>query len=123
MNGTNGTARVPYTDRNIFQFRRELILDVRISKRFRIADRVDAELLAESFNIANHLNQTGVGSTSAYGIANGTVATATAGATSNSLTNNAPNFGVFNPSTFHGNANNNFIYTPRQVQLGARLQF
>ncbi len=123
VNGTAGTARVPYTDRNIFQFRRELILDVRVSKRFRIADRVDAELLAESFNIANHLNQTAVGSTNAYGIANGTLATATVAGTPNTFTNNAANFGVFNPSQFLGNANNNFIYTPRQVQLGARVQF
>ncbi len=122
VNGTNGTARVPYTDRNIFAFRRELILDVRVSKRFRIANRVDAELLAESFNIANHLNQTGVGSMNAYGIQNGTVANGVV-TSGNTFTNNAANFGVFNPSTFLGNANNNFIYTPRQVQLGARLQF
>ena len=117
VNGTNGTARVPGTDRNIFQFRRELILDARVSKRFRVGDRVDMELLAESFNIANHLNQTGVGSMNAYGVSNGTATTP------NVLTNNAANFGVFNPSTFLGNANNNFIYTPRQVQLGARVQF
>jgi hypothetical protein len=32
-------------------------------------------------------------------------------------------FGVFSPQTFSGNANNNFIYSPRQVQLGARVQF
>ena len=117
VNGTNGTARVPGTDRNIFNFRRELILDARISKRFRLFDRADVELLAESFNLANHLNQTGVGSMNAYGVSNGTATTP------NVLTNNAANFGVFNPSTFLGNANNNFIYTPRQVQLGARVQF
>ena len=117
VNGTGGTARVPGTDRNIFQFRRELILDLRVSKRFKIGDRVEAELLGESFNLANHLNQTGVGSMNAYGVSNGTATTP------NVLTNNAANFGVFNPSTFLGNANNNFIYTPRQVQLGARLQF
>ncbi len=117
VNGTGGTARVPGTDRNIFQFRRELILDARISKRFRVFDRADVELLAESFNIANHLNQTGVSSMNAYGVSNGTATTP------NVLTNNAANFGVFNPSQFLGNANNNFIYTPRQVQLGARVQF
>ncbi len=117
VNGSGGTARVPGTDRNIYQFRRELILDARISKRFRIMDRVDAELLAESFNIANHLNQTGVASMNAYGVANGSAGT------TNILTNNAANFGVFNPSSFLGNANSNFIYTPRQVQLGARVQF
>ena len=117
VNGTGGTARVPGTDRNVFQFRREMILDVRVSKRFRIMDKMDAELLAESFNVANHLNQTGVGSMNAYGVANGTATTP------NVLTNNAANFGVFSPATFLGNANNNFIYTPRQVQLGARVQF
>lgn len=117
VNGSGGTARVPGTDRNIFQFRRELILDARISKRFRIRNRVDAELLAESFNIANHLNQTGVASMNAYGVANGSAGT------TNIFTNNAVNFGVFNPSAFLGNANSNFIYTPRQVQLGARVQF
>ena len=117
VNGTGGTGRVPGTDRNIFQFQRELILDARISKRFRIADRADVELLAESFNIANHLNQTGVSSTNAYGVSNGTAATP------NVLTNNAANFGVYDPTRFLGSANNNFIYTPRQVQLGARVQF
>ena len=117
VNGSGGTARVPGTDRNIFQFRREMILDARISKRFRIMDRMDAELLAESFNIANHLNQTGVASMNAYGVSNGTAATP------NVFTNNAANFGVLDPTRFLGNANSNFIYTPRQVQLGARVQF
>ena len=122
LNGTAGTVRVPGTDRNIFQFRRELILDVRVSKRFRIANRVDAELLAESFNIANHLNQTGVSSMNAYNVSNGAVSSAGV-ITGNSLGNNAGSFGVFDPTRFLGNANNNFIYTPRQVQLGARVQF
>ena len=117
VNGTGGTGRVPGSDRNIFQYRRELILDTRISKRFRVADRADIELLAESFNIANHLNQTGVASTNAYGFSNGTATTP------NVFTNNAANFGVFDPTRFLGNANSNFIYTPRQVQLGARVQF
>lgn len=121
INGSGGTARLPNLERNVFFFRREMLADVRISKRFRIFDRVDAELLAESFNIANHLNQTGVGSTSAYGYTAGAVTNGVV-TTGNTLTSNAA-FGVFNPSTFTGNANNNFIYTPRQVQLGARVQF
>ncbi len=121
INGSGGTARLPNLDRNTFTFRREMLADLRISKRFRIRDRVDAELLAESFNLANHLNQTGVGSMSAYGYTAGTVANGVV-TSANTLTSNAT-FGVFNPSTFTGNANNNFIYTPRQIQLGARLQF
>ncbi len=117
INGTNGAARFPFTDRNILKFRRDVLVDMRLSKRFQIHDRYNAEILVESFNLANHLNQTGVGSTSGYTIANAASAT-----TANTLTYNT-NFGVFNPSTFQGNANNNFIYSPRQVQLGARVQF
>jgi hypothetical protein len=93
------------------------VADLRISKRIRVADRADVELLAESFNIANHLNQTGVGSTTAYAISNGTLAAPT-----NTFTFNTP-FSGFNPQTFTGSANSNFIYSPRQVQLGARVQF
>ena len=116
INGTGGAARVPTLDRNIFRYKRDLLLDLRLSKRFKVADRAEIELIGESFNIFNHLNQTGVGSTTAYGFTAGTASTP------NSLTANTT-FGVFNPATFTGNANNNFIYTPRQVQLGARVTF
>lgn len=105
-----------HPDRNIFRFKRDLLLDLRLSKRFKVADGAEIELLGESFNIFNHLNQTGVGSTSAYGFAAGSATTP------NVLTANST-FGVFDPKTFTGNANNNFIYTPRQVQLGARVTF
>ena len=112
INGTGGAARVPGMDRNIFKYKRDILLDLRLSKRFKIMEKYDVELLGETFNLANHLNMTGVGSTTAYsGVAG-----------SNTLTANAP-FSSFNPQTFTGSANSNFIYTPRQVQLGARVQF
>lgn len=112
INGTGGAARVPGIDRNIFKYKRDILLDLRLSKRFKIMEKYDVEILGETFNIANHLNQTGVGSTTAYsGVAG-----------SNTLTFNSP-FAGFNPQTFTGSANSNFIYTPRQVQLGARVQF
>ena len=116
VNGTGGRAGVPGLDRNIFKYKRAMLLDLRLSKRFKVTDRVNVELLGEAFNVANHLNQTGVGSTVAYGVTAGTATTP------NTLTLNAP-FGTYNPSTFTGNANSNFIYTPRQVQVGARVQF
>jgi outer membrane receptor protein involved in Fe transport len=116
INGTGGAARVPTVDRNIYKFKRDLLLDLRLSKRFKVRERYDIELLGESFNIFNHLNQTGVASTTAYGF------TAGSATTPNLLTPNA-SFGVYNPKTFQGNANSNFIYSPRQVQLGVRVQF
>ena len=36
INGSGGAARVPTLDRNIFQYRRALLLDVRLSKRFQL---------------------------------------------------------------------------------------
>jgi hypothetical protein len=46
----------------------------------------------------------------------GKPATATSAATPNTLTYNTP-FGIRN------NANNNLVYSPRQIQLGVRVQF
>lgn len=108
INGTGGAARIPTLDRNIFKFKRDLVADLRVSKRFRFMDRFDAELLAESFNLANHQNVSGVASTNAY--AN------TAGAGANTLSYNST-FGVPN------SVNSNLEYSVRQVQLGARVQF
>jgi outer membrane receptor protein involved in Fe transport len=116
INGTGGAARVPGVDRNIFKFKRDLLMDLRLSKRFKVMERCDVEILGESFNIFNHLNQTNVASTNAYGF------TAGSATTPNVLTPNST-FGTYNPQTFLGSANSNFIYSPRQVQLGARVQF
>ena len=122
LNGSGGAARYPTLDRNIFQYRRDILLDARISKRFKIRDRYNVELLAESFNLFNHLNVTGVSSTNGYALGAGAAATATTAAKPNTLTYNS-SFGVFNPQTFAGNANSTLFYTPRQVQLGVRVQF
>ncbi len=83
---------------------------------FKVKDRYNVELLGETFNLFNHLNQTGVASTSAYSVANG------AAGVPNTLVSNTA-FAAFDTTKFLGNANSNFIYTPRQVQLGARVQF
>jgi hypothetical protein len=91
------------------------VLDLRLSKRFAIAEKAKVELLGESFNLANHVNETSV-NTSAYAYAAGKPATATTASTPNTLTYNTP-FGIRN------NANNNLVYSPRQVQLGLRVQF
>jgi hypothetical protein len=109
INGSGGTNRIPTFERNVFKQPRTLVADLRLSKRFNLADRAKIELLGESFNIANHLNVTGVG-TSAYTYAAGSSAGA------GTLTIN-PLFGVTNAA----NSTNN--YSVRQIQLGARVEF
>lgn len=114
-NGSGGSNRLPTLARNAFSQNRTQVLDMRLSKRFTIAEKAKVELLGESFNLANHVNETSVNTTS-YAYAAGKAATATTAATPNTLTYNTP-FGIRN------NANNNPLYSPRQIQLGVRVQF
>jgi outer membrane receptor protein involved in Fe transport len=115
VNGSGGTNRLPTISRNNFTQNRTQVLDLRLSKRFKIQEKATIELLGETFNLANHVNETGVTST-AYSYAPGTAATSTAAATPNTLTYNTP-FGT------RSNANSSLVYSPRQVQLGVRVQF
>jgi hypothetical protein len=111
INGSGGTNRLPGYDRNSLNLPRTQILDLRLSKRFKVKEYGTIELLGESFNLANHVNVTGVNSTVySYGVGTGSQAG------TNTLTYNTPFF------TTTG-SNGNFIYTPRQVQLGVRVQF
>jgi outer membrane receptor protein involved in Fe transport len=111
INGSGGTNRVPGYDRNYLNLPRTQILDLRLSKRFKVKEYGTIELLGESFNLANHVNVTGVNTTAyAYGVGTGSLAS------TNTLNYNTP---FFTPTS----ANGNFIYTPRQVQLGVRVQF
>jgi hypothetical protein len=111
INGSGGTNRVPGYDRNYLNLPRTQILDLRLSKRFKVKEYGTIELLGESFNLANHVNVTAVNTTAySMGVGSGSLAG------TNTLTYNTP---FFTPTS----ANGNFIYTPRQVQLGVRVQF
>jgi hypothetical protein len=113
VNGSNGTFRMPGFERNGLQQPKTVVVDLRLSKRFRIADRVNLEFLGEAFNIANHQNVTSV-NTIAY-----TVGTVAATKTNTLLFSTAnPGFGATTATNTSG-----FSYAPRQIQLGVRAQF
>lgn len=103
INGSGGANRIDVTGRNTFRFPNTYLVDMRIAKKFTMHDRYKIELSGDIFNLANHQNVTGITSTG-Y-IISGTT-----------LTFN-PAFNVVN------NTDSNFIYSQRQVQLGARFQF
>lgn len=116
INGSNGTFRVPGIARNAYSQPKTNVLDLRISKRFAITERAKLELLGESFNLVNHQNVTAV-NTLGY--------TLGAGSTGNTLTfNTSPanplvsQFGAVSQTN-----SSNFQFAPRQIQVGARLQF
>ncbi|MBZ5531801.1 MAG: TonB-dependent receptor [Acidobacteriia bacterium] len=106
INGSGGANRI--LSRNSIQQPATWITDLRVSKSFAVTERYKLELLTDFFNLANKQNVTGV-NTTGYIVGGTTPATAT-------LTPNA----VFDTRT---SSNSNFVYSPRQIQLGARFHF
>jgi hypothetical protein len=119
LNGSNGANRIGSFARNNLRYPRTQTLDLRLSKRFDLLhERLHLELLGETFNLANHQNVDAV-QQNAYAI---TAPAATATTKENTLVfNQSGGVPVYNTVT---NSNSNgFVYSPRQIQLGARVQF
>ncbi len=133
LNGTIPTSgavvRLPGVGRNAFNYPSTYVFDAKLSKSFKITERYQVQLSGEAFNLFNHRNVTGVASTNAYNVGTPAALTSANVATNvgvNSLNLNTGklpdgstgwNFGV--PSS----ANSNFVYSTRQVQIGARITF
>ena len=103
--GTGVSSYIPFFGRNTLTQPRDIVLDTRLQKDFRIREGASFQLLAEGFNLANHRNITGV-NTGAFTLANNTLTATT-------------NFGI--PSS--SGVNGNYAYQVRQFQFGARLLF
>jgi hypothetical protein len=114
INGSNGAYRIDVVGRNTFRLPRTGDLDLRLAKRFPIREKFNFELSADAFNAFNHQNYTGVNTTGYF--VGGTVAAPTLTFNYNSATL-APVFGTFTSS------NSNFVFSPRQIQFGARVIF
>ncbi|HEY0308968.1 MAG TPA: carboxypeptidase regulatory-like domain-containing protein [Acidobacteriaceae bacterium] len=109
----SGVTFVP-GQRNAYHYRRDLVLDLRAEKEFTIAEKYRLQLIGEAFNLANHINVTGVSSTTGYSFA--TTGTGAANATFTTPYTSG-NFG------FPNNGNSNYTYSERQIQLAIRLAF
>jgi hypothetical protein len=105
--GAQGSSRVPFLERNSYRYPGTNDMDLRISRSFRVKERLKFEVIAEAFNLYNHFNATSA-TTLMYTLG-GTAAAPT-------LSYNA-NFGQIT------NANNNNVLGPRQIQFGAKLNF
>ena len=103
VNGSGGRSGIDFLGRNTFRRPNTQIMDLKLSKIFKIRERYSLEFSGEGFNLFNHKNITGVYGT-AYTLS-GTNLTYQTG------------FGVPN------SANSNFVFNTRQVQLGLRLKF
>lgn len=125
VNGSGGTNRLDI-GRNTFRQPGTWISDIRLSKRFVVKERYSLELLTDVFNVANKQNVSSI-NTTAYFVSTGTVALPGGATTACSSAAPCLNFNTdksFNP-LFGSitNTNSNFIYSPRQIQIGAKIKF
>jgi outer membrane receptor protein involved in Fe transport len=121
VNGSNGRKGLDAVGRNSFTQPRTQVVDLRISKKIPITERFNLELLGEGFNLFNHVNVTSVNTTGYIVLTSGTITnssgTVACSNTAPCLNTNSLPFGSVT------NANSNFAYTSRQVQVGVRLLF
>lgn len=103
INGSGGANRIDVVGRNSFRLPTTWVQDLRLAKYLSVREKFRVELLGDFFNIANKQNVTSENNTG-YIISG------------SNLTFNTP-FGVPN------NSNSNFAYSPRQIQLGIRVQY
>ena len=108
-NGASGLSIIPGLGLNTYKTPRKIVDDLRLEKDFRIHDRYNLQFFANMFNVANHQNIDGIGTT-AYKLGG----TATAG----TATFQQPTWQVPTSSN-----NSGFLYTPREIEISARLAF
>jgi outer membrane receptor protein involved in Fe transport len=104
LNGSNGSTRFALVPRNFFKQPKIVNTDLRISRRFKLRESMNLELLAEGFNIFNRTQVSDV---------NPTIYNATA--TSANLTFNS-NFGTVTQAGAT-------LFRERQIQFAARFEF
>jgi hypothetical protein len=95
--------------------------DARLQKQIPLGKSRNLQLMCNIFNVANHQNIDGLGTT-AYKLSS----TTTGGVTTNSATYQGQ--GTANPSnnTYKiptSSNNSGFLYTPRDIEIAARFNF
>jgi len=123
LNGAGGQTFIPQgvisgfgVGRNTLSVKRAIVDDLRLVKGIPFTERYVLELRGDLFNVANHENVGGVSST-AYIFNDTTNATGTG--LLNATAQYQPNtFGV--PSSINSSG---FSFTPREIQISARLSF
>jgi len=109
-NGAGGSTLLPMIGPNTNRQPRKIVDDLRVQKEIPIFERYRLQLIGNVFNVANHQNIDGINST-AYQLSSGS--SATQGIATYQST--------FQQATSSNNSG--FLYTPRQIEIAARLTF
>jgi len=116
LNGYGGNDILPQIGRNSFRYPGVVNMDVRLSKRTPITDRVSFELQGEAFNVLNHQNVTSI-ETIGYLIDNDSSYARAAHLTYLGGGNSSASFGSVT------NSNSTSLYRQRQIQAGCKFVF
>ncbi len=111
LNGSNGDNRFPLNARNAYRLPKLWNMDARLSKRFKLSESTNLELLAEGFNVFNRTQVFGENSTL---YARGTTPPAGSG---------LPTPLTYNTQFGSVTATDSTLYRERQIQFAARFQF
>jgi len=117
-NGSGGPSIIPQIGYNTFRYPRRIVDDARLQKAIVFGDRryvKSVDLILNAFNIANHQNTTGFKATYLYSLSGGTATYNGQDATGSV---SAKSFKVVNNSN-----SSNFTYSPRQIEIAARINF
>jgi len=110
-NGADATTVIPGVGYDTYRMPRDIVDDLRLSKTVTFEHGYSIELLANAFNLANHQNITGM-NTSLYSLS---------GTTATYLGQTATGNNTFKQITATNGSN--FTFSPRQVEVAARVNF
>jgi hypothetical protein len=118
INGSGGDNRLPGVGRNTYRYPAINNVDLRLAKRTRINERMELEIIAETFNLENHTNVTSI-DTTGYAITGASSLYTLPKLTwqDGGTTGTGSEFG----SILNGNNTN--LYHDRQIQIAGRLHF
>jgi len=112
-NGASGSTLIPMIGIDTEQYPRKIVDDMRLQKEITFEGGRSIQLIGNVFNLANHQNIDGVGTT-AYQLSGLTATYQGQGAAN-------PSLNTFMVPTSSNNSG--FLYTPREVEIAARLIF
>ena len=110
-NGGSGSTMIPMIGPNTERYPRHQVDDLRLQKDVALTERYHLQLMANVFNVANHQNIDGLGTT-AYKLS-GTTATYQGQGPSN------PSDNTFQIATSSNNSG--FLYTPREIEIATKF--
>jgi len=114
-NGSSGSSLIPAIGPETQKYPRKMVDDLRLQKNIQLREGRDLELMANVFNLANHQNIDGLGTTAYELSGSGTAATATY--------QGQPGTGNDTYKVITSSNNSGFLYTPREVEISARFTF